>query len=80
MKTEIGNLEIFEAPRCGCGMTMLTIQRLLEEVQKHPGGKVYTNFELPKSAKEIIEKYATIERVDAEHQDDWYRSVLVGKE
>lgn len=71
MDTEFGELEIFEAPRRGRGM--LSLVRLLEEVQRHPGRKVYTNFELPKTAKETIEKYATIERVkllDAKHKVD----------
>ena len=70
MDTEFGDIGIFEVTPRGCGMTMFTVHQLLEEIHKHPGRKIYVNFELPKAAKKTIEKYATIEKVNAEHQDD----------
>lgn len=47
--------------RRGQGMSMLLTQTLLREVMRNPGQRVYTNFELPKTASEMIGKYATID-------------------
>ena len=58
-----GNLEIVQVTSRGSGMTMYSAQQLIQWVMNNPGQVVYTNFDLPKGLIEIVEKYATIEKV-----------------
>ena len=53
--------------RRGQGMTMYSTYMLMREVMRNPGQRVYVNFELPQPAREIIGKYATIERIGIEN-------------
>lgn len=47
------------------GMSLVTLEWLLKEIQKTPGEKVvYLNFDIPPDQRKIIEKYATIKRVN----------------
>lgn len=55
----------FFTTRRGQGMSMCLARTLLREIMRNPGQKVYVNFDLPKPAQEMIGKYATIERIDA---------------
>lgn len=52
---------LFSVGRRGQGMSLLGSLVILRELMR--GGTVYTNFELPEAAKEMIGKYGTIEKV-----------------
>lgn len=58
-----GEVEIVQIGARGTGMSMYSAQQIIREVMANPGRVVYVNFELPKPLKEIIERYATIEKV-----------------
>ena len=58
-----GEVEVVQVGARGTGMSMYSAQHLIREVMANPGQTVYVNFELPKPLKEIIERYATVEKV-----------------
>jgi hypothetical protein len=49
-------------------MTMYSAHQLIRLVMENPGQRVYTNFDLPEGLKEIVEKYATVEKVKAPNE------------
>jgi len=58
-------LEVVKVGGRGSGMTLYWAQQLIQWVMKNPGQVVYVNYDLPKPLREIIEKYATIEKFES---------------
>ena len=50
------------------GMTMYLGHQLIRLVMENPGQQVYTNFDLPEGLRKIVEKYATVEKIQASEE------------